>query len=55
MRAGGFRVSMRWNAHRLVEVGLRSVRGGPCVVRYGKHHRVSLRIRPGRSIGWART
>lgn len=44
---GDFRVSMRWKANRLVGASLRSVRGGPCVVRYGKH-RVSLHTLAGK-------
>lgn len=43
---GDFRLSMRWQANRLVEASLRSVHGGPCVVRYGKR-RVSLRTQAG--------
>ena len=50
MRRGDFRLSMRWQANRLVEASLRAIRGGPCIVRYGKR-RVSLRTRAGKVPG----
>ncbi|HWU76100.1 MAG TPA: glycoside hydrolase family 95 protein [Rhodanobacter sp.] len=44
---GDFRLGMKWRANRLVEASLRSMRGGPCVVRYGKY-RVSLHTQAGK-------
>lgn len=45
---GDFVVDMRWAAGKLVEASVHSVRGGPCVVRYGKHT-VTLSTRAGQS------
>lgn len=45
---GGFVVDMRWTAGKLVEASVRSLRGGPCVVRYGKHQ-VSLETKAGQT------
>jgi alpha-L-fucosidase 2 len=33
---GGFEVEMAWDAGSLTEARLRSLRGGPCVIRYGE-------------------
>jgi alpha-L-fucosidase 2 len=33
---GGFEVEMTWDAGALREAGIRSLRGGPCVIRYGE-------------------
>jgi alpha-L-fucosidase 2 len=43
---GNFVVDMRWHANRLVEARVLSVRGGACVVRYGKN-KVELLTQPG--------
>lgn len=42
-------VDLRWRAGRLVGASLRSVRGGACVVRYGKH-KVTLSMRAGQVL-----
>jgi alpha-L-fucosidase 2 len=43
---GGFEVEMAWDAGTLREARIRSLRGGPCTIRYGEKT-LRLETRPG--------